>query len=228
MIRYDSTTGPDDDVLAEYAAKLGERPSNYLAWGDYGQYDTHVPVYAMATNSDDIMAESNWHAMRDALNGAIAHGDREPFDDLHELGESHWAVGPLRMLYVRVRDECTGQYTPAFRMAVELLESLSDYPLLDESDYSEREYTAWLDVMDDALDSAARTHRDADTPTDEVMFYWLVTRESGERLCNSCSPDDVDWGRVQTVYDEIRDEHYTWLGGWMLAPYVPPGQLSLL
>ena len=43
-----------------------------------------------------------------------------------------------------------GEITEAFKKYHELAEQMDDYPILDESDYSERELTATFENIDDA------------------------------------------------------------------------------
>ncbi len=77
----------------------------------------------------------------------------EPFtdgDDPDVVMESHdhWAVGHVDGFSIRVyRDS---QITDAFKTYHDLAESLADYPVLDEQDYSRREYEATLDNLTDA------------------------------------------------------------------------------
>ena len=83
----------------------------------------------------------------DQSNAAVIAKTLEPFtegDDPDAVSErhDHWAVGWVEGFSIRVfRD---GEITAAFRTYHELAERLQDYPILDESDYSNREYDASL------------------------------------------------------------------------------------
>ena len=77
----------------------------------------------------------------------------EPFtdgDDPDVVFESHdhWAVGHVDGFSIRVFRN--GEITAAFKAYHELAERLADYPILDEEDYSNREYEATLDNITDA------------------------------------------------------------------------------
>jgi hypothetical protein len=77
----------------------------------------------------------------------------EPFtegDDPDVVMESHshWAVGHVDGFSIRVYRD--GEITDAFRTYHELSERLADYPILDEEDYSRREYEATLENIADA------------------------------------------------------------------------------
>jgi hypothetical protein len=99
----------------------------------------------------------------------------EPFtdgDDPDVVMESHnhWAVGHVDGFSIRVyRNE---QITDAFRTYHDLAERLSDYPVLDEEDYSRREYEATLGNFADA---AWRLNREYDLPDgwESVVFAWF-------------------------------------------------------
>jgi len=63
-------------------------------------------------------------------------GGEDP--DAVKESHSHWACGWIDGYSIRVRRD--GQITGAFLAYAELAVSLADYPILDESDYSERVY----------------------------------------------------------------------------------------
>jgi hypothetical protein len=66
-----------------------------------------------------------------------------PDPDVFFERHSHWAVGYLDGFSIRVfRPD--GTLTDAFREFCSIKERLDDYPILDEQDYTEREYQATL------------------------------------------------------------------------------------
>jgi hypothetical protein len=71
---------------------------------------------------------------------AFTHGD-DP--DVVFESHGHWAVGHVEGFSVRVFTD--GEITEAFRTYHELTERMANYPILDESDYSQREYDATLE-----------------------------------------------------------------------------------
>ena len=77
-----------------------------------------------------ILTESNWETLRKLLRAA----DPEERDHF-VAGFNHWACGWLEIILVRPDSS-------AARVAEEAESSLSDYPILSESDYSEREWEA--------------------------------------------------------------------------------------
>lgn len=111
---------------------------------------------------DDIPHANQWAIIythnRDSgllslSNAAAIANAMEPFtegDDPDVVMESHshWAVGYVDGFSIRVYRD--GEITDAFKSYHDLSEQLADYPILDESDYSEREYEATIENITDA------------------------------------------------------------------------------
>ena len=64
--------------------------------------------------------------------------------DVVAESHSHWAVGSLAGWSIRVYGK-DGQITDAFRAYCDIKDRLEGYPVLNESDFSEREYNATLE-----------------------------------------------------------------------------------
>lgn len=84
----------------------------------------------------------------DLSNAGIIRKELEPFadsDDPDVVFETHssWLVGWMEGFSLRVFKR--GRLTKAFRVWHELQERMDTYPILDESDYSEREFNATLE-----------------------------------------------------------------------------------
>jgi hypothetical protein len=82
----------------------------------------------------------------------------------------HWAVGHIDGFSVRVFRN--GEITEAYWKYRELQERISDYPMLDEEDYSRREYEATLDNI---KDTAWRLKNEFDLPEgwEGQAYDWL-------------------------------------------------------
>lgn len=111
---------------------------------------------------DDITDADNWSViythnrdsrLLDQSNAAVIAKAMEPFtegDDPDVVFESHhhWAVGHVDGFSVRVFKN--GDITEAFKAYHKLAERMADYPILDESDYSERELDATYENIPEA------------------------------------------------------------------------------
>jgi len=124
----------------------------------------------------DLLTLSNFETIRQLLNEKY-----EEYEDWRIEGASHWAVGWMDTLMVRVlRCQCTeenedsipeiyrvsdnktwwchtcgrpAQYTDIFKEVLELKARLEDYPVLDEDDYSRREYEDTFEYLSNEVGS---------------------------------------------------------------------------
>ena len=111
----------------------------------------------------------------DQSNAAVIEKAMQPFtegDDPDVVFESHfhWAVGHVDGFSVRVFRN--GEITKAFETYHALARQLEDYPILDEDDYSDREFEATLENIEDA---ALTLKHEFDLPSDWVsqVYGWL-------------------------------------------------------
>jgi hypothetical protein len=92
-----------------------------------------------------LLEQSNEQAINERLK-RFAEGD-DP--DLVFESHSHWAVGHVDGFSVRVFN--ADGTTPAFQEFCQIKAELDAYPVLDESDYSKREYDATVENFRDEL-----------------------------------------------------------------------------
>lgn len=97
-------------------------------------------VWYTSSRDAGLLEQSNEKVISERLS-TFAEGDNP---DVVFERHSHWAVGHVDGFSIRVfRGE--GTITDAFREFCSIKERLEDYPILDEQDYSEREYEATLE-----------------------------------------------------------------------------------
>lgn len=134
-------------------------------------------LYHYEHRDSDLLAQSNAKVIRDTL------GD---YDDTTVQWQhfSHWAVGWIDAVAIKIRDEA-GEFTAAFIDMYNLLERLDDYPVLDEDDYSQRQWKEagdyWRKYCDHAdrvaickeLGISARYARYTKNPPEEIEDYCL-------------------------------------------------------
>lgn len=115
----------------------------------------------------------------DQSNAAAIEKAMKPFTDGDVAFESHshWAVGHVDGFSIRVFKN--GQITKAFETYHDLAQQLADYPILDESDYSDREFEATMENIEAA---AWRLKHGFDLPEDwgSQVYGWLSGNRCGE------------------------------------------------
>ena len=211
-------TEPDVDDLERVAVEALKRPSNAAFW-DERMYETHGCTMSWADRGDDLLEESNYLTALAEIQGAAGDdADEHVFD----ASVSHWLVGSLRQLFVQVRDEA-GDFTPAWIEAVKIgLYLKEDYPVLDESDYSEREYAAYEKNLDDAIN---HVQDDDDSNVDAITEY-AYEHEHFADLYGYDGNGGVDWDDVETAWYAAREAFYVERGREIFNAQID-GQLNL-
>jgi hypothetical protein len=214
----------DIDTVQEYAINALERPSDAAFWDDRC-YVTHVPVIGWADRGDDILEESNFKVALSLLEGAA-----EDEEHVFQGSAGHWLVGNLEQVWVQVYEEDGETFTAAFIEAVEIQEALKDYPILDESDYSEREWAAFEENCKRALEWAQREYVD-DTIEEITEIENAIFAESAlSDLFGYEANAEVSEERVEEIYREYRDAYFleraTEVYRWNVLGY-NPDQLEL-
>lgn len=109
---------PDFKFLKRY-----ERPSHFMDCADFDRREYFV-VYGRHRDSD-LLTESNWRVMLARLGGES--------ETVLVIRDSHFLVGWVEAIYIHHSDiaRCL--------LADGMLGDIDDYPILDESDYSDLE-----------------------------------------------------------------------------------------
>lgn len=105
---------------------------------DLEDADNWCIVYSHHRDSG-LLDQSNADAIEEAMQPFTEGRNPDVVAEHHH----HWAVGWIDGLSIRVYRR--GKITKAFGAYHELAQRLTDYPVLDEEDYSRREYEATLE-----------------------------------------------------------------------------------
>lgn len=166
---------------------LGLEEAAHKAAGNWQHFDSFVWFRDREVEDADQWAINYTHnrdsGLLDQSNAQQIAEALEPFTegddpDLVFESHSHWAVGHVDGFSVRVFDQ-HGEITPAFRAYFDLAERLADYPILDESDYSEKEYEATLENIEDAAWKLKRQFVLPDGWVGDV-YSWLSDHDSAQ------------------------------------------------
>jgi hypothetical protein len=111
------------------------RPSHYIGPDHYGYY------VGLGRNRDsDLLTISNFEVLLERLGG---ESDDDETPAVQVIRDRHWAVGWVE--YILVHETAADK----LRILSEALESIDDYPILDEDDFNERETEAQEDYFRD-------------------------------------------------------------------------------
>ena len=134
------------DLTLEEAAKEAAgnwRDFHCFVWfrdRELSDPDAWAIIYTHNRDSG-LLDQSNAAVIAKTLESLTEGDDPDVFLELH----SHWAVGQVDGFSIRVFRN--GEITEAFKVYYDLAQCLADYPILDESDYSDREYEATLENL---------------------------------------------------------------------------------
>jgi hypothetical protein len=179
--------------MARDAAGNHERFDSFSWHSPPDDAENWTIVYVRSRDSG-LLEQSNSDAIEKELQPFIDAGDVLP--EHH----GHWAVGWVDGFAIRVWDD-DGEVTEAFQAWCYLQERLGTYPVLDETDYSNREYDATLEN----IESEGQRHIRDDAPDDwpSRVFSWLwdhAQRELENRDDQGASPS---WEAVREALIEL-------------------------
>jgi hypothetical protein len=129
-------------------------------------------IFYTHNRDSGLLAQSNADAITEAMEPFTDTGDPDVVMESH----SHSAVGHVDGFSIRVFRN--GEITDAFRAYHELSEQISDYPILDEEDYSEREYEATLENINDAAWRVKNEYTLPDGWESDVFSWFWDHRQS--------------------------------------------------
>ena len=121
--------------LIEQARK---KPPYFVYRGDLDQYHstaTWGPVWGQSRDSD-ALERSNWDVVTKALTEKFGEESEENGWMIER--ERHWAVGWVETITIKLVNK-GNEPTPQALMVTEFHCSKEDYPILDETDFCEKE-----------------------------------------------------------------------------------------
>ncbi|AXQ61130.1 hypothetical protein SEA_HANK144_75 [Streptomyces phage Hank144] len=226
-----------DDILEEsnYKSALdlikgaaGDDAGEHVIDGSAGHWlvgtleTIYVQVYADRPECNTIGCEEEAEYLANYRTGESAH-----FCEEHKEGLEGSVIAEI----LHTEFEPLGrEFTPAFVEAAELLVGLQDYPIIDESDFSEREWKAFEDNCSEALESASNEYDD-DTLEEATEIQNRIFQDSALSDLFGYEPNaEVSWERVAEIYAEYRDAYFEELAyeayRWNVLGY-NPDQLEL-
>lgn len=162
---------PLDD--AAKAAAGNWKKFECFAWhraSDLDDADNWAVIYTHHRDSG-LLDQSNAAAIASELDTFTTGSNPDVVAEHHH----HWAVGWIDGYSILVYRR--GRITEAFRRWHELAQQLADYPVLDEEDYSRREYE---DTISNLADAAWRLRNEYDLLKgwEADVYDWLADHDS--------------------------------------------------
>lgn len=185
------------DVKAAAGQMAGNwRDFECFAWSrgyDLDDADAWAIWYTSHRDSG-LLSRSNEKAINECFEPFSAGDD----PDVVFEGHSHWAVGHIDGLSVRVY-KADGTITPAFEELCRLNEALDNYPVLNEQDYSDMEYEATLENY------GSEMWREKNLPEgwEGEVYSWFS--DHGHDRCIENRDDGGGWAPEQKIIEALKD-----------------------
>ena len=150
-----------------------EYPSSFGYFGDLEIYDAPynpnetdrwVLGAVFRTRDSDLLQSSNADALIKYL-----ESDPSLEEDYVVTGCNHWAVGWVEHLSFKLLD-APGEPSRIFRLIMEWFDALSDYPVADDQDFSERQWDAFVDNVAWACSDHVRSSAPDDYAEEVASF----------------------------------------------------------
>ena len=129
--------------MSEYQEHLTKwkHPSDYGGFSPDGDY-----VILLRTRDSTILDNSNYELAFQQLQDIASNHRTDELDPdkyVYDFRAGHWACGWIEYIIVEADSP-----QPILDLAAEIVCALADYPVLDESDYSDRQYKEMTDYYD--------------------------------------------------------------------------------
>lgn len=173
-----------------------------FAWMDQPEDAENWFIFYTNNRDSGFLEQSNAAVIAEELKPFIEAGD------VNEERHRHWAVGWVDGYSVRVFDE-KGNVTPAFQKLQEIAEKLDNYPVLDEEDYSKRQYDATLENIQSVGRKMVKKDAPADWPSQVFSWFWdnLQGAVEDDGQDQGGYPSDDEMKQALTALDLISEEH---------------------
>jgi hypothetical protein len=171
--------------IEEMVKEALSKPEDFAWFGDAKYFVTWgLCGPTLVENSGDTLNQSNFEVIRDDLK------ERFP-EDVEEIPQNHWAVGPITQLGIRVLDD-DGETTECFKALLEWRENLEAYPVADDEHYSELEAKELSGYIDDVTGLALKEDEEL---RDDLPDNWIGLMQ--EKLF-----DEHSVSRVEDISDD--------------------------
>lgn len=163
-----------EDAAAQ-AAGNWRKFDSFVWWRQHEMDDADRWAIVYTSNRDSgLIDKSNAAVIEKALTALTEGDDADVVSESH----SHWLVGHVDGFSIRVFDG-DGNITEAFRIYFGLQEQMEAYPILDESDYSDREYASTLENVELAAWSL-KGHFDLPEGWESDVYSWLSDNDPSQ------------------------------------------------
>lgn len=193
----------DNTDLIRAAKESLERPDSFAYYGDLDLFRSWGLTFTQDRESD-VTTRSNYRCVLRDLRAFVESRGCDPDDYVEDAGFSHFAVGWMDQIAVRVLIDEDGDLVPenitgAFRWIAAIALNVIEFdPVYDDSDHNELEHEKGLEIVAETLDGL---RIDAMYVNARPVPEWVTAEAVLERLHenDSDTPQEFDRRYQQTV-----------------------------
>ncbi len=152
-------------------------------------------------SASDLLDESNWNYMVKQLTTLVGDEDEQVSRGVF-VGSSNWhierfngSVVPSVYHLIVKPFNVDGEITPAFSLMYDMFKALENYSVLDEENYSKREYNTMIDYLTKEI-RFINYHTELVNP--DNLSYEDIARKVYSEL-NSSSVEDICKGEIDSI-----------------------------
>lgn len=180
--RYGRSCEMPDEMLVTAAQRCLTRPESFAYFGDLPLFESWGYSGIGQSRDSETAERSNYRRIFEDMGKLFPDEDTETnmLSWVTDFRASHWAVGWVESIVVRVLYDADEDITPqnitsAFRHIAGIARYLrDDYPLYDESDYSALEYEERTEYFEQEWNSMLRGWDEEESPLPSEDERWHV------------------------------------------------------
>lgn len=174
------------EELAELALR---KPDDFGWWGFESMFVTWGWAGIDRHDGSDYVTESNFQVITKDLKSRFP----EQFDI---ISVGHWAVGSVDRLVVQIlideRKGCVEEnITEAFKETIKWLYTLEEYPLADESHFSDYCYEEFVELIQNNISHIIKLHNDSSYETAGMIANELLSNEEEYGFIDYCDEQNL-------------------------------------
>lgn len=168
MTTVDTIPWGDVEAAAKLCAGNWQKFECFAWTGDPPNSHLYM-IYNYSNRDSTLLTESN---------AAYIEKTLKKYQSVHFECHNHWAVGYVNAIVIKVYRKDEKTINEGFKKFCEIMAQLEEYPVLDETDYSNREYEATIENIKTVGNGAVKASAPVSWASE--VYSWLSEYDDSE------------------------------------------------